>query len=124
MPAQSHISLVKDYFSAVDGERLEDILALLHKNCVFTVETHGVLLQGSEQISEMFHRLWSNHAGVRHFDFRFVGEGPRVSVQFQVRNTELDGSVTGKSNCNFFDVEDGRFTRIAVYMAGPNTLEG
>lgn len=124
MASSSHISLVERYFSAVDGERLEDILAVLCEDCVFSVETHGIVLRGHDQISGMFHRLWANHAGVRHHDFRYVSDGARISVQFQVENTELDGSVTRKSNCNFFDVEQGQFARIAVYMAGANTLEG
>lgn len=123
-------ALVAAYFAAVDGERLEDILALMAEDCVFSVETHGVVLRGKQEITGMFHRLWRNHRAVRHHGFRYVCDpdaGPdtgRISVQFQVENTEHDGSLTHKSNCNFFDVKAGRFSAVAVYMAGPNTLEG
>ncbi len=114
--------MVRRYFAAVDSEDLEGILALLTDDCVFSVETHGVVLRGHEEISGMFRRLWANHREVRHRDFRFVEDGPRLAVQFLVENVELDGSLTHKSNCNFLDVEGARFSRVAVYMAGENTL--
>ena len=126
MSQSPQVMMVAAYFSAVDAERLEDILALLTEDCVFSVETHGVILRGHDEISGMFHRLWGNHAAVRHHDFHYVSDpaNGRVSVQFQVENTEVDGSVTRKSNCNFFDVVGEKFGKVAVYMAGVNTLEG
>ena len=73
----------------------------------------------------MFLRLWSNHAAVRHDRFAFVPSAAtgRIAGQFQVTNTEHDGTTTHKSNCNFFTVTDGRFAAVAVYMAGANTLD-
>ena len=126
MEQVENVNMVARYFAAVDGEHLEEILALLTLDCVFSVETHGVRLHGHEEISGMFQRLWSNHAAVRHHDFHYVSDpaNGRVSVQFQVENTEVDGSVTRKSNCNFFDVVGARFSKVAVYMAGENTLKG
>ena len=125
MPNTLRIDLVRRYFAAVDGEQLDDILALLTEDCVFSVETHGVVLKGHTEIADMFRRLWGNHKAVRHHAFRYVcdQDSTRVSTQFQVENTELDGRLTCKSNCNFFDIVDGRFRAVAVYMAGANTLE-
>lgn len=124
MTAERMIAMVEAYFAAVDAERLPDILALLAEDCVFSVPTHGVVLRGHAEISGMFTQLWANHAAVRHHGFRHVpGEG-RIASQFQVENTEADGSVTRKSNCNFFDVAERQFTAVAVYMAGENTLRG
>ena len=126
MRYEEHITMVAQYFAAVDAENLEQILALLTPDCVFSVETHGVQLHGHDDITGMFRRLWANHAAVRHHDFHYVSDpaNGRVSVQFQVENTEHDGTVTRKSNCNFFDVTGAQFSRVAVYMAGVNTLEG
>lgn len=123
--AENLKSMVLAYFAAVDGERLGDVLELLSKDCAFSVETHGVRLVGHTQIKGMLERLWDSHAEVRHRDFNFVyaPQSSRVAVQFLVENVEHDGSLTHKSNCNFFDVDQGRFSKIAVYMAGPNTLE-
>jgi ketosteroid isomerase-like protein len=123
--AEAQIALVTRYFAAVDGEDLDAVLDTLTDDCHFTVETHNVALHGKTEISAMFRRLWANHRAVRHIDFRFVPDpgGDRISAQFRVENTEHDGSLTTKSNCNFFDLADGRFSRVAVYMAGPNTLD-
>lgn len=125
LSADQQIALVERYFAAVDGEDLQGVLETLSDGCVFTVETHGVILTGRDEIAAMFRRLWSNHRSVRHHDFRFVPDpaGNRISVQFKVENTETDGSLTRKSNCNFFDFDGPVFSHIAVYMAGPNTLD-
>lgn len=119
------IDLAKRYFDAVDREDLDAVIATLTEDCVFTVETHGVRLQGQEAIASMMRRLWANHAAVRHQDFVFVPapDHDRIAVRFAVVNTHHGGGVTHKSNCNFFEVRDGRFDRVAVYMAGENTLD-
>lgn len=44
MQADAEIALVERYFAAVDAEDLPGVLATLAKDCVFTVETHGVRL--------------------------------------------------------------------------------
>ncbi|MDJ1015063.1 MAG: nuclear transport factor 2 family protein [Paracoccaceae bacterium] len=125
MLANEGISLVEAYFSAVDGEDLKGVLKTLSEDCVFTVETHGVRLNGHAEIAGMFQRLWNMHRAVRHFSFVHVadpGRG-RIASRFQVENTERDGSLVHKSNCNFFEITNGKFSSIAVYMAGPNTLQ-
>ena len=64
------------------------------------------------------------HKEVQHKDFTHVpdADGGRIASRFTVVNTELNGDLTYKSNCNFFEVQDDRFSRVCVYMAGPNTL--
>lgn len=126
MTVEDQIALVERYFAAVDAEDLAAVLDTLDPDCVFTVETHGVWLDGAEAISGMFTRLWKNHAAVRHHAFTHVPnpETGRIASQFSVENTESDGCKTHKSNCNFFEIKQGRFVTVAVYMAGPNTLEG
>jgi ketosteroid isomerase-like protein len=124
MTEKGQIDLVLRYFSGVDGEDIETVLSTLTPDCVFRVETHGVELTGHAEIAAMLRRLWDNHKAVCHRDFAFVcdpGRG-RIAAQFQVVNTEHDGSKTHKSNCNFFDLAGGRFSRVSVYMAGQNTL--
>ena len=72
----------------------------------------------------MFQRLWDNHATVCHMNFVYVPapEDGRIAVRFDVVNTHSDGSQTHKSNCNFFEIRGGRFSHLAVYMTGENTL--
>ncbi len=120
------IALVERYFSAVDGGDFGAVAATLTPDCVFSVETHGVELNGLDDIKPMFDKLWADHAAVRHQDFVHVpapGDS-RIATRFQVVNTHHDGTLVHKSNCNFFEVQDGKFSRVSVYMAGPNTLEG
>jgi ketosteroid isomerase-like protein len=125
MTRDEQIALVTRYFDAVDGENLPGLLDTLAPDCVFSVETHGVRLEGHGEISAMFTRLWADHASVRHHEFTHVPdpETGRIASRFTVRNTEHDGSLTRKSNCNLFEIENGRFTTVRVYMAGPNTLK-
>ena len=117
--------LVLAYFRGVDGEDIELIFETLARDCVFSVETHGVRLSGHDEIRGMFERLWAHHAAVRHDQFHFVdsGNGADIAVRFRVTNTLHDGSLVHKSNCNFFTAKDGRFTEVRVYMAGENTLD-
>ncbi|NNL18469.1 MAG: nuclear transport factor 2 family protein [Boseongicola sp.] len=125
MRAEQQIELVEAYFSAVDGEDLPRVLGMLTKDCVFTVETHGVELRGHEEIADMFRRLWTGHRAVLHEDFIHVPdpESGRIASRFKVVNTELDGRLAYKSNCNFFEIDGELFDRVAVYMAGKNTLD-
>jgi ketosteroid isomerase-like protein len=125
MTRDEQIELVKRYFAAVDGEDLKSVLATLTDDCVFSVETHGVRLEGHDAIAGMFRRLWENHKAVRHFDSVCVPDpdSGRIAARFKVQNTERDGSVTRKSNCNFFEIQGTRFSDVAVYMAGTNTLD-
>lgn len=116
--------LVKTYFTAVDAEDMPGVLATLAPDCRFSVETHGVNLEGHAEITGMFDRLWSSHAAVKHDGFTFVpaARQNRIAAQFQVTNTLHDGGKVFKSNCNFFHARGALFDTVAVYMAGENTL--
>lgn len=124
MPDSTLETLVRRYFAGVDAADFEKVRATLAPDCLFTVETHGVRLEGIDAIRGMLRRLWDSHAAVEHRDFVFTtapAEG-RVAVRFAVVNTRHDGTLVHKSNANFFEARDGRFTRVSVYMAGDNTL--
>lgn len=125
MTREDQIALVTRYFDAVDAEDLPALLDALSPDCVFSVETHGVRLEGHDQIAAMFTRLWADHAAVLHHRLTHVPdpETGHIASRFTVRNTEHDGSLTHKSNCNFFEIAHGRFASVRVYMTGQNTLK-
>ena len=125
MNEQQMIALVIKYFQGVDRQDFGIITDTLHEDCIFTVETHGVRLNGLTQIAAMFSRLWQNHNAVEHKNFTYVASPRtgRIATRFTVANTEHDGTLTTKSNCNFFSIRDNKFSHVAVYMAGPNTLD-
>ena len=119
------IELVRTYFAAVDTQNLDGILKTLALDCKFSVETHGIELNGHHELRGMYERLWRNHASMVHDRMRFVPNASmgRIAAQFRVVNTEHDGSTTIKSNCNFFTAQYGRFSQVQVYMAGDTTLD-
>ena len=125
MLADEMIALVERYFSGVDGQDFDIIRETLTEDCVFTVETHGVELQGLDEIAGMFKRLWSYHRSVRHEEFVHVPapDTQHIASRFMVVNSRNDGGIGYKSNCNFFEIQSGKFSRISVYMAGENTLD-
>ena len=118
-------TLVRRYLAGVDGQNLDEIFLTLTEDCLFTVETHQIKLQGREDITAMFNRLWANHKSVQHDRFNFVTDPDRnrIAVQFRVSNTLHSDDVVHKSNCNFFEIKNGRFCSVNVYMAGENTLD-
>lgn len=125
MTDDAMIELVRRYFSAVDNGDLDGVLSTLALDCRFTVETHGIELNGHHELRGMYERLWQNHAAMVHDQMTFIPNAAagRIAAQFRVVNTEHDGSITYKSNCNFFDVAYDRFSQVAVYMAGDTTLD-
>ena len=116
---------VIDYFRGVDTQDIQLILSTLTSDCYFSVETHGVRMQGSKAISQMFERLWANHQWVKHDQFEWVicKSEEAIAVRFQVTNKLLDGRLIHKSNCNFFNCKKGIFSEVRVYMSGENTLK-
>jgi hypothetical protein len=117
-------NLVLKYFKGVDEENISSVLDTLTEDCVFSIETHGIKLVGHDEITNMFKRLWKNHASVEHKDFYFVKDAMKnqVAVRFQVINILHNDQIISKSNCNFFTLKDGIFSEVRVYMAGENTL--
>ena len=124
MKKTSPEKLVLKYFKGVDEENISSVLDTLTKDCVFSIETHGIKLNGHDEITSMFKRLWKNHASVEHKDFYFVKDAveSQIAVRFQVRNVLYNNQIVSKSNCNFFTLKDGIFSEVRVYMAGENTL--
>ena len=117
--------LVLEYFKGVDEKDIVAILRALTKDCIFSIETHGVKLVGHEEITSMFKRLWKNHKTVEHKEFYFVKDhiSNQIAVRFQVKNVLHNGQIVLKSNCNFFTLKNGIFSEVRVYMAGENTLD-
>lgn len=117
-------TLVTAYFRGVDNEDINTVLNTLHIDCKFSIETHGIKLQGHNQISKMLHYLWKNHQWVRHDHFFYIEDASalEIAVRFKVTNKLHNNALVFKSNCNFFTLKENKFSNIRVYMAGENTL--
>jgi hypothetical protein len=61
---------------------------------------------------------------IYHGDFTHVvdAENQKVATQFVARNDYDDGRHVEMRNCNFFELEDGLFKRVTIYMSGENPL--
>lgn len=126
MSAEGLCALVETYFAAIDAQDRAALAETMTADCTLTIETHGVERQGREAVIAIFEARWGSGTSVRHHGFIHTPapEAGRIASQFTVTYTHADGSTEEKSNANVFTVKDGRFSRIAVYMAGANTISG
>ena len=117
--------LAEQYFAGVDAKDWQAIRETHTEDCTIEIRTHGLMHEGRDQgVRKMFQGLFERYRSVWHGEFRHVCDVERQTVasQFKVLNTLEDGSTRSKANCNFFEVRDGLFFRIAIYMSGENTL--
>ncbi|NCY26305.1 MAG: hypothetical protein EBX37_16135 [Alphaproteobacteria bacterium] len=127
-PATEALSLgqlAEHYFAAVDRMDLAATLACFTPDARFTIATYNTLYQGRDtEIRAMFERLNARYAQVWHGDFDHVVDvlHQRVASRFRVENTTHAGELLRKNNCNFFEVQDGLFAVVMVYMSGENSL--
>jgi ketosteroid isomerase-like protein len=119
------VTLVETYFAAVDRKDVDGTLACFASNARFAIANHGVFYEGRElQIRGMYDRLNERYAKVWHGDFTHTVDvaAQRIASRFRVENITHQGEQLVKNNCNFFEVQDGLFTAVYVYMTGENSL--
>lgn len=125
LSASQLVALVEGYFSAVDRKDVEGTLICFAANAQFAIANHGVFYEGREiQIRGMYDRLNERYAKVWHGDFKHTVDvaAQRIASRFRVENITHEGEKLVKNNCNFFELKDGFFTAVYVYMAGENSL--
>jgi ketosteroid isomerase-like protein len=116
---------VETYFAAVDQKDIKATLACFAPHARFAIANHGVLYEGRDlQIRGMYERLNERYAYVWHGDFTHTVDvtSQRIASRFRVENITHQGETLIKNNCNFFEVQDGLFTAVYVYMTGENSL--
>ena len=125
LSASQLVALVEGYFSAVDRKDVEGTLICFAANAQFAIANHGVFYEGREiQIRGMYDRLNERYAKVWHGDFTHTVDvaAQRIASRFRVENITHEGEKLVKNNFNFFELKDGLFTAVYVYMAGENSL--
>ncbi len=112
------------YFGNVDAKRLEPAVKCFHADAVLGVQTAGVVHVGETAIRRMFTDFFGSTKTIFHGDYSHVVdvEAQRIASQFVARNTYNDGRQIEMRNCNFFELRDGLFTRVTIYMSGANPL--
>lgn len=121
------VDMVERYFNAVDTYDMEGVLSLFNEDAVFTIQSAHAVHEGRDGgIRQMFVELFDNYKRhMRHVHFRHVAdpENNRVASQFTVELTDAGGNDIRLTNANFFYLENGKFSRVFVYMSdGINVL--
>ena len=116
---------LETYFAAVDRKDVTGTLACFRAEAKFSIANHDLLYAGREQeLRGMYERLNQRYAQVWHGAFTHTVDvaAQRIASRFRVENVNHQGEKLVKNNCNFFELHDGLFAAVFVYMTGENSL--
>ena len=119
-------SVPRSYFAAVDRLDVDDVLSHFADDATLTVQTDGVTFTGADEIRRMFTDFFAASVSIGHEIRNIVVEPGELKVATeQGYFGELkDGSKNDMHNCNFFTFnEEGKFSRVIIWMAGTNPLK-
>lgn len=122
------IKLAMRYFTALDARDSDALADTLAENCVLRIESHDITYNGKPAICALFVSRWevplATMIKARHHDFTHSPSPSygRITSQFTVTYSGPDAPEP-KSNANVFSMQNGKITRISVYMAGANSIK-
>ena len=119
------IALVENaYFLNVDNKNVEATVACFAEDAELRIQSAHVSHIGHDQIRRMFQDFAGATKIIYHGDYTHVVdvEHQWIASQFLARNDYDDGGHVEMRNCNFFQVENGLFKRVTIYMTGENPL--
>ena len=119
------MALVETYFAAVDRKDVVGTLACFAPAARFSIANHGVFYDGRDtEVKGMYERLNERYAQVWHGAFTHTVDvaAQRIASRFRVENITHQGEKLIKNNCNFFELKEGLFSAVFVYMSGENSL--
>lgn len=127
-PYEYYIDIVtKRYFDGVDNYSLQQVLDCFHEDAVLTEATSNTVHSGRDAgIRNMFEGLFAAHSRIWHGNFVHTVDTDNESIcsQFSVEVTPKGAEDEVRyENCNRFYLEDGKFSRVFVYMSGDNLLK-
>jgi len=113
------------YFSNVDHKNLSVVLDCFASDAVFTIQSAFISYEGRDSgIKKFYETITDGFQTIWHGDFEHTVDvdSQRISTQFNVRRTDLNGEETRMSNCNSFRFENGKFKQVFVYASGGGAL--
>ena len=115
---------VNKYFKSVDEKNIVGILNSMNNDIQFKIITHNIIKNGKKEVEDMMIKLFKDHKKIWHGNFTHTIDidYQKIASTFTVKNTEHNDSIATKYNCNFFEITNGKFSSITVYMQGDNTL--
>ena len=127
-PYEYYVDIVtKRYFHGVDTKDMDLILDCFHEDAVLREMTSDTTHTGRDEgIRTMFEGLFADNGRIWHGNFVHTVDVDEEAIcsQFTVEIEPADKGMEEQvyQNCNRFYLEDGRFTRVFVYMSGSNLL--
>ena len=113
-------------FRAVDAMDVDAILEHFADDATLTVQTDHVTFTGADEIRRMFNDFTGASVSIFHEIKNIVVEtdARKVATEQSYIGELKDGTKNDMHNCNFFDFnEDGKFSRVIIWMAGTNPLK-
>ena len=123
--AEELIDLVENkYFANVDGKNVELTIACFAPDATLTVQTAHVTHTGHDEIRRMFTDFMASTKVIYHGDYSHIVdvENQKIASQFLARNDYDDKPTVAMRNCNFFEIENGVFSKVTIYMSDENPL--
>lgn len=115
------------YFEAVDRKDMDATLAFFAEDATFTVQSAHITFAGRDEgIRQMFETFFADYATIVHGVTNVVVDEPaqKVSTEQTCPHIRNDGTPETVTTCNFFTVgEDGRFTRVIIWIDGVSPLK-
>ena len=127
VPYEYYVDIVtKRYFHGVDNYDMDMVLDCFHEDAVLTEVTSMTVHEGRDEgIRKMFEGLFDAHSRIWHGNFVHTADvdSEAICSQFSVEVTPKEaGTELRYENCNRFYLDDGKFSRVFVYMSGENLL--
>ena len=114
------------YFDAVDAMDVDAVLEHFADDATLTVQTDHATFAGADEIRRMFNDFTGASVSIFHEIKNIVVEpdARKVATEQSYIGELSDGTKNDMHNCNFFDFnEDGKFSRVIIWMAGTNPLK-
>ena len=111
------------YFNAVDSLDVDAVLEHFAEDATLTVQSARVTFSGHTEIARMFTDFFADWDSMVHDITNIVVEPGAGKVATEQHVDLVRDGTTKMHNCNFFDVnEDGKFSRVIIWMDGTNPL--
>ncbi|MDP6708291.1 MAG: nuclear transport factor 2 family protein [Alphaproteobacteria bacterium] len=123
---QELIDLVEtQYFARMDEKRLDEMLAAVAEDCVFTIYPAGDVAAGRDSgIRDLFQTAFETYPEMWHGNFEWVVDeaGQRLAASFDVRLVDRAGKETVMRNGKFFSVSDGKLAALNLYLSTSDAI--
>jgi ketosteroid isomerase-like protein len=128
IPYEYYVDIVtKRYFNGVDNYDMDMVLDCFHEDAVLTEVTSMTVHEGRDEgIRRLFEGLFDAHSRIWHGNFVHTADvdSEAICSQFSVEVTPKEaGTELRYENCNRFYLDNGKFSRVFVYMSGENLLK-